>query len=350
MPDTTSHPFPDDIPTLPLLLIEWDKLLLPRGDRTGDAERSRLYQACHDLGFFYLKGLPVDPDPMFDLADEFFACSQDEKDRYEMGTDGNYFGYKKSGAYFVDKQGSPDRTEFLNISKDNVFCLGTVSREEPRAVEGHRQSVKTFMEGCHSVAREVLKVLSQQLQLKGNYLLDLHKFDEASGDQVRLTHSLAPAEDDNSSAPNVGAHTDFGSVTVLFNRLGGLQVLTPKASEWKYVKPLPGCAIINLGDALVKMTGNLLRSNIHRVVAPPGLQRSSNRESIVYFCRPNNHIRLAPIPSPLVATEPRDAKRVDEYPTSEEWIKERVTSRLQKSYKGEESYEKTKGTSTDFKW
>jgi hypothetical protein len=49
-----------------------------------------------------------------------------------------------------------------------------------------------------------------------------------------------------------GEHTDFGSVTVLFNHMGGLQVLNPDSKEWKYVKPEPGCAVINLGDAIVK--------------------------------------------------------------------------------------------------
>lgn len=59
---------------------------------------------------------------------------------------------------------------------------------------------------------------------------------------------------------------DFGSVTVLFNQLGGLQVINPKSQEWKYVKPQPGSAIINLGDALVKLVGDRLYSGVHRVV------------------------------------------------------------------------------------
>ncbi len=34
----------------------------------------------------------------------------------------------------------------------------------------------------------------------------------------------------------IGAHTDFGSLSLLHNRLGGLQVLPPGYTEWQYVK------------------------------------------------------------------------------------------------------------------
>ena len=70
---------------------------------------------------------------------------------------------------------------------------------------------------------------------------------------------------------------------MLFNRLGGLQVRLPEemrarlrsrngedgegdvAGGWAYVLPLPGHAIVNLGDALVKFSAGVLTSNIHRV-------------------------------------------------------------------------------------
>ena len=62
--------------------------------------------------------------------------------------------------------------------------------------------------------------------------------------------------------------------------------------NWLYVKPLPSHAIINLGDALVKFTNGLLRSNIHRVVSPPGEQAGETRYSVVYFCRPEDEVVL----------------------------------------------------------
>ena len=114
-------------------------------------------------------------------------------------------------------------------------------------------------------------------------------------------------DDDSRTAQALGEHTDFGSVTVLFNRLGGLQVKMPaeegrgggeeregkgRVGEWVYVRPLEGHAVVNLGDAMVKFTNGLLRSNIHRVVSPPGEQRGETRYSVVYFSRPEDEVLL----------------------------------------------------------
>jgi len=58
-----------------------------------------------------------------------------------------------------------------------------------------------------------------------------------------------------------------------------------EGEHWCYVRPLEGHCIINLGDALVKFTKGVLRSNIHRVVSPPGGQAGTTRYSLVYFSR-----------------------------------------------------------------
>lgn len=74
---------------------------------------------------------------------------------------------------------------------------------------------------------------------------------------------------------------------MLFNTIGGLQVLPPGLTDveqnWRWVCPKPGCAIVNLGDALVQWSGGVLHSNLHRVV-------SVNRErySFAYVLKPNN--------------------------------------------------------------
>ncbi len=82
----------------------------------------------------------------------------------------------------------------------------------------------------------------------------------------------------------IGAHTDFGSLSFLHNRLGGLQVLPPGYTEWQYVKvsrqitlldlalflhdqsQSQGMQSANIGDALSLFSGGILRSNLHRVL------------------------------------------------------------------------------------
>lgn len=141
----------------------------------------------------------------------------------------------------------------------------------------------------------------------------------------------------------LGAHTDFGSVTLLFNKLGGLQVYPPPEAknaagqpfnEWLYVRPLPGHCIVNLGDAMVKFTAGLLKSGTHRVVNPPGEEQGRLvRTSLVYFSRPKDDVMLkvlkgrgsAMIDQAAAAKEGRG--EIDKEIKSKDWITRRALGR-----------------------
>ena len=43
---------------------------------------------------------------------------------------------------------------------------------------------------------------------------------------------------------------------------------------------------------MVKFSGGILRSNLHRVVSPPGEQAKEVRRSLVYFSRPEHDVVL----------------------------------------------------------
>lgn len=161
----------------------------------------------------------------------------------------------------------------------------------PDVLSQNRPLLKSFIGNAHSIVTLVLDLLNEHLQLPPSELSNMHRIHGISGDQVRFVKAPPQPVDDRRTA--LGEHTDFGSVTVLFNRLGGLQVLPPgQDAEWCYVRPLPGHAIVNLGDAMVKFTNGLLRSNIHRVVSPPGSQADTTRYSLVYFARPEDDVPL----------------------------------------------------------
>jgi len=162
---------------------------------------------------------------------------------------------------------------------------------------------------------------------------------QPSGDQLRLTKStMYPIQQQCSPDVSLGAHTDFGSVTILFNRLDGLQVLAPNG-EWLYIRPLPGHAIVNLGDAMVKLTGGLMKSNIHRVVTAPGLTEVVDRYSVVYFSRPENNVQMKSL-----MNDGKEEQYDNHVLTAQEWIKRRVKNFQTENYKNEETYEMSRGT------
>jgi isopenicillin N synthase-like dioxygenase len=146
------------------------------------------------------------------------------------------------------------------------------------------------MRNAHALTTLLLTHLNTHLALPEGTLPSLHRQTALSGDHIRFIK--APPQPQNDLRIAMGEHTDFGSVTILFNRVGGLQVLLPHSQEWSYVKPLPGHCIVNLGDAMVRFTNGLLRSNLHRVVAPPGEQVGWTRYAVVYFARPGDEVPL----------------------------------------------------------
>jgi isopenicillin N synthase-like dioxygenase len=111
-----------------------------------------------------------------------------------------------------------------------------------------------------------------------------------------------------------GAHSDYGSITLLFRLRGqaGLEVFT-RANEWA---PVPVCPpgteddasppiLVNIGDLLSYWTNGLLRSTVHRVAFESGaaVEGESNAEprySIAYFGQPANETRLTAVPSARV--------------------------------------------------
>jgi isopenicillin N synthase-like dioxygenase len=128
------------------------------------------------------------------------------------------------------------------------------------------------------------------------------------------------------------------------NRLGGLQVQLPRSEEWVYVRPVPRCAIVNLGDAMVKFSGGILRSNLHRVVSPPGEQAGHVRHSLVYFSRPEHDVMLRRLEGGLIDELGVDDGDSKEGVRSEDWLSRRHLGRKIEFFKGEESWEQAKGT------
>ena len=119
-------------------------------------------------------------------------------------------------------------------------------------------------------------------------------------------------------------HTDIGTVTILFNVLGGLQILPPgkEAIEenWMYVRPEPGCAIINLGDAMVEWSGGVLRSNLHRVYFAPGAQAECERYSLAYAIRPEGVQSMKRLAIEGCVVPDAEAGEVDLDCTADEWL------------------------------
>jgi hypothetical protein len=131
---------------------------------------------------------------------------------------------------------------------------------------------------------------------------------------------------DNNTDIRAGAHSDYGSLTLLFRLRGqpGLEILLRDGKTWSPVPVVPPGTesdpappiLMNIGDLLAYWTGGLLRSTVHRVVFPSssgdgdgeekkgavveGEVDSGTRYSIAYFCHPFGGAELGVVPSERV--------------------------------------------------
>ncbi|HEY3484621.1 MAG TPA: 2OG-Fe(II) oxygenase family protein, partial [Ilumatobacteraceae bacterium] len=87
----------------------------------------------------------------------------------------------------------------------------------------------------------------------------------------------------------MGAHTDYGIVTVLYaDPVPGLQIVGPDGM-WHDVIPAPGAFLVNLGDLTAQWTNDRWRSTVHRVVPPARRPERPNRRRSVAFFHDGNH-------------------------------------------------------------
>ncbi|KIP06079.1 hypothetical protein PHLGIDRAFT_58502, partial [Phlebiopsis gigantea 11061_1 CR5-6] len=283
-------PFPSDVPTHPLLVVDYE--LIKRGD---EAEKARLWEAATKLGFWYLKnhGADEEVEQMFQMGAETMALPLEEKMKYEQGDDGVSFGYKAAGANAVDESGLKDTVEFINVSKDDALAYPTaVHRTYPSTVNARMAgTIEPFVSKSLAVNNTILEVFNEKLGLPAGELSRRHTLEDASCSEARCIKN-PPAQEMSPERAALGAHTDFGSLSFLHNKLGGLQVYPPGADGWYYIRPIPGHAICNVGDALALFSGGILRSNLHRVVTPPKAQAAYTRWSLVFFTRPGNDVPL----------------------------------------------------------
>lgn len=194
---------------------------------------------------------------MFDMGAEMMALPLEEKMKYEQGDDGYSFGsvavptfhlfanngslsssYKAKGATVTDETGKPDMTEFLNIAQDDAFAWPAIARREyPPCVTGRMDdAVVPFIKHSTEINDTLLGAFDGLLGLPAGTLAAKHAIGEFSGSEARVTHSPPRPNGIDESQAALAAHTDFGSLSFLHNRLGGLQVMVPGTTKWQYVK------------------------------------------------------------------------------------------------------------------
>ncbi|KAI2616270.1 putative oxidoreductase [Hypoxylon sp. NC1633] len=267
--------FPDDVHTAELQRVSFAKLLSHDA-----AEAKALFEACRAWGFIALdlegceegqSFIQMAAD-MFELDKEVNSMDVEELMKYAYKPPYSLFGYKEAGNLKIE-DGRPDRVEFYNVGRDDVVGV-SAPLSNPPCIERSRPAIKSYVEQAHSIVRLICATLDSELHLPSGTLESLQPLDKPSGTALRLLRYLPQ--------PTTDRRTSLSDTRTLDRS----PFYPTSPANWRYVKPAPGCAIVNLGDAMVEWSAGILRRNMHRVTFAPGAQGQVPRYSHAYLVRP----------------------------------------------------------------
>jgi isopenicillin N synthase-like dioxygenase len=302
--------------------------LVPLVDVTGWADggaaaRGRiaaaLDEACRRSGFFRLSGHGI-PDGvlagMLDATARFFALPMAEKLALVPGDRAVNRGYAPLASEALTYSlgvaaGAPDLFEAFNVGPD-VVPDDPWHRQAPHhffapnlwpdALPTLRPALSAYFDAAVAVGMMLTDVFALALGLPERWF---RPFVDRSTLTMRVNHyerypGAAPALP---GQMRMGAHTDYGIVTVLYaDPEPGLQIMGPDGS-WHDVAPDPGGLLVNLGDLTAQWTNDRWRSTLHRVVPPGGSSAGPmRRRSVALFLDGNYDAVIECVPTCATGT------------------------------------------------
>ncbi|KAH9825471.1 putative iron ascorbate-dependent oxidoreductase family protein [Teratosphaeria destructans] len=232
----------------------------------------RVRESCLTNGFFQIIGHRVTPelqDNVFRVAKEFFALPLEEKEKIHKDHNTWNRGYDRLGSQILEAGTHPDLKEgfFIGeeISESHPYFVGKKlnsgpnfwpSSEKMADAEEFRSVSMEYYSQMHALARDVLAVIALTLSLPEAYFED---FTRGAVATLRYLHYPPQAPDsDEKLSRGIGAHTDFGSVTLLMqDDVGGLQVYDKETEEWLDVSMAveKGLAMVPVERKLARLAG-----------------------------------------------------------------------------------------------
>lgn len=179
-----------------------------------------------------------------------------------------------------------------------------------------------------------MRALAMGMNLGEHYFDD--KVDQRAHNLRLLNYPPVARKLIESGGNRAGAHSDYGTVTLLFqDMVGGLEV-QDRRGNFVPVTPVANSVVANLGDLLQRWSNGLLKSTVHRVVLPYGGNKSPitpQRNSIAFFSNPNLHqvIEVSPrrrcrssADKRLIVSSSRSAYRALALPSSSRYSVKRI--------------------------
>ena len=265
-------------------------------------------EICRNTGFLAIANHGVGQnaiDGVWSKTRAFFDLSGEEKQHAGAPYSGYPYGYLGPELEALAKSRNVDtppdfkesfnggplsRPEGMTDAEALAFCYApTIWPEKPK---GFVAAWTAYYAAMEDLAARIMKLFALALELPEDYFA---RYIDAPVSALRALNYPAQTTPPKPGQLRAGAHTDYGSLTVLLPQEGsrGLEILTPDG-VWTAVPPTPGAFVINIGDLMARWTNDRWVSTLHRVVNPTAEEGgSSRRQSLAFFHRPNWFAEIA---------------------------------------------------------
>ncbi|MFF3178384.1 isopenicillin N synthase family oxygenase [Rhodococcus sp. LW-XY12] len=246
--------------------------------------------ACRNTGFLVVTGHGVAPEIMqgaLDAIRSFYEQPESTKaahDNSVRGTGWKQFASMSLGNLEGDGTVPPDLREEFRVRRLDIIDWVSPIWGDPLINEAFRDALVRYYTTLDRLADVIGQIFALAVGKQQNYF---EQFTDHHDSYLGLYYYPALEKAPEPGQLRGGAHTDFGSLTILYGypSVQGLQVWNDE--EWEDVPLVPDSFVINIGDLMQRWTNDVWSSTRHRVVNPSDGQWDQARFSMAFFHQPN---------------------------------------------------------------
>ncbi|MBD2450353.1 isopenicillin N synthase family oxygenase [Nostoc sp. FACHB-152] len=248
------------------------------------AVAKQIYYACHKIGFMYLQNSGISQDlitQVFTQSKSLFNLPLEVKEQLAWKNEFSNTGYVGIERERLNPDQPGDLKEAFNFSKTELGSL---------QLPANHPCILIFYQDCTELANKILQAFALALELPDDFFIIRH---HQQNHTLRLLHYPPLQTPPKLGQVRAGEHSDYGSITLLFqDDVGGLEVQTT-AGEWIAAPTIPDTVLVNTGDLMQRWTNDVFCSTKHRVMIPQDEKLTRSRYSIAFFCHPNDDVEIA---------------------------------------------------------
>jgi len=218
---------------------------------------NQIYQACHEIGFIYITNYNLSSkliNQVFDYSKYLFSQPLKVKQKMAWSDEFNNQGYVGIERERLNPDNPGDLKEAFNISNLTTFD----NSSNPLYLN---PVIPRFYKTCSQIANNILKAFSLALELPEDFFTINHN---QQNHTLRLLHYPALQQPPKPGQIRAGEHSDYGSITLLFqDDMGGLEVKTA-TGKWIAAPKIADTILINTGDLMQRWTNDVFCSTKHR--------------------------------------------------------------------------------------